>query len=159
MLEDFGGVDEMHGSGHWFLDGDPEPTEAGCATFVEVLRAMAPAAADGSRVASTFYWIAEGDGVPGEELVGFLNTRHELNEFLLEQGGHIGYSVRPSRRGEGHAGRALDRALTEAAVLGLRRVLVTCDDDNEPSARTIERNGGVLEDVRGDKRRYWISVG
>ncbi|MBE1602632.1 putative acetyltransferase [Streptomyces stelliscabiei] len=42
------------------------------------------------------------------------------------------------------------------------RVLITCDDDNVASARTIERNGGVLEDVRttdeGIKRRYWITL-
>ncbi|MEQ6901623.1 GNAT family N-acetyltransferase [Nocardioides sp. YIM 152588] len=157
MVEDFGGVEEMHGSGHWFIEGDPEPTEAGCAAFVATLRATADG--DGTRVASTYYWIAEGDGAPGEELVGFLNTRHELNDFLLDQGGHIGYSVRPSRRREGHAGRALAGALEDARRLGLDRVLVTCDDDNEASARTIERNGGVLEDVRGIKRRYWISVG
>ena len=42
------------------------------------------------------------------------------------------------------------------------RVLLTCDEDNVASALTIERNGGVLEDVRdtdlGRKRRYWISL-
>jgi predicted acetyltransferase len=50
----------------------------------------------------------------------------------------------------------------EARLLGLAKVLLTCDDDNEPSRRTIERHGGVLEDVRdtdeGVKRRYWITL-
>ena len=46
-----------------------------------------------------------------------------------------------------------------AKALGLDRVLVTCDEDNDGSRRTIERNGGVYEDSRKGKRRYWIAVG
>ena len=88
----------------------------------------------------------------------YLHLRHELNEFLLEEGGHIGYSVRPARRREGHASRALALGLREAALRGVDRVLVTCDVDNHPSARTIERNGGVLDDVRQGKRRYWVDL-
>ena len=66
--------------------------------------------------------------------------------------------MRPSRRGEGHASRALGLALHRSVELGLDRVLVTCDEENRPSARTIERNGGVLEDVRNGTRRYWIDT-
>ena len=102
-----------------------------------------------------YLWITDGDP---EEVIGFLAIRHRLNDFLLEEGGHIGYSVRPARRGEGHATRALALALDRAAELGIDRVLVTCDEDNEPSRRTIEGNGGVLEDVRKGKRRYWIDL-
>lgn len=153
MVEDFDHVEEMHGSGAWHLAGDPVPTEAGCAAFVTMTELTATPDLDGTRVASTYYWIAE-----GEELVGFLNLRHTLNDFLLEVGGHIGYSVKPSARGRGHARAALRLALDEAARLGLDRVLVTCDDDNEASRRTIEGNGGVLEDVRDAKMRFWISL-
>jgi len=39
----------------------------------------------------------------------------------------------------------------------LKENLVTCDDDNVGSRTVIERAGGVLEDVRDGKRRYWIS--
>jgi predicted acetyltransferase len=98
------------------------------------------------------YWIADADG----HLVGFLSLRHELNDFLREQGGHVGYSVRPSRRREGHAARALGLAVERAGELGLGRVLVTCEEDNLASARTIESQGGAMEDVRHGKRRYWI---
>jgi predicted acetyltransferase len=66
--------------------------------------------------------------------------------------------VRPARRGQGHATRALALALDRAAELGIDRALVTCDFDNEPSRRTIERNGGVYEDRRADKLRYWIDT-
>lgn len=157
MVEDFGGTEEMHGSGHWNLSGDPVATEAGCADFVAMTEVTAPGDLDGTRVASSYFWITAGDGGPDDEVIGFLNLRHTLNDFLLEEGGHIGYSVRPSARRRGHASAALGLALREAAGLGIDRVLVTCDEDNEPSRRTIEANGGVQEDVRSGKRRYWIS--
>lgn len=105
------------------------------------------------RVHCTFLWIVEGD-----EFVGYLAIRHALTPFLLEEGGHIGYSVRPSRRRQGHASRALALSLPIAVSLGIDRVLVTCDESNVGSRRTIEGNGGEFEDVRNGKRRYWIPV-
>lgn len=158
MIEDFDGTEEMHGSGHWHLTHAPVPTETGCAEFVRMTELTSQADLDGTRVASSYFWIAGGDGRDGDELVGFLNLRHSLNRFLLEEGGHIGYSVRPSARRRGHASRALALGVQRAAVLGIERVLVTCDVDNEPSRRTIERNGGVLEDQRNGKLRYWIAA-
>lgn len=105
---------------------------------------------------ASLYWIVD-DAEPGRVL-GSLHLRHELNDFLFEQGGHIGYGVRTSARGRGVAGAALAASLGEARELGLDRVLVTCEDDNVASARTIERWAGVLEDVRRGMRRYWIGL-
>jgi predicted acetyltransferase len=148
------GSDYPHGSGL----GDVSPTydEAGCAEFAAGL----VAAADRSRppvregwVHCSYFWIADGGGV-----IGSLALRHDLNDWLLQEGGHIGYSVRSSRRREGHAGRALALALPRAAELGLERVLLTCDHDNHGSRRTIEGNGGVYEDTRNGKRRYGIAI-
>jgi predicted acetyltransferase len=82
--------------------------------------------------------------------------RHGLNDYLFEQGGHIGYSVRPSARRRGFAGDALRDALPIARELGISRVLITCDETNVGSRRTIEKNGGIYEDSRKGKRRYWI---
>lgn len=108
-------------------------------------------------VHATHWWLVEGDSY-----LGAIDLRHRLNAFLLRSGGHIGYSIRPSARRRGLATWALGAVLPEARALGLGRVLITCDDDNVASARTIERNGGVLEDVRttdeGIKRRYWITL-
>ena len=109
------------------------------------------------RVHCDYFWITDGDG-QAEEVVGFLALRHALTPWLLEEGGHIGFSVRPTRRREGHATRALALALPRAAQLGLDRVLLTCDDTNAGSARTIERNGGIHEDTRKGIRRYWIET-
>jgi predicted acetyltransferase len=152
------GSETLHGSGVWHGDGGPlDLTEAGCAAFVELLLPYGDPAFElpDDRVHCDYLWITDGAAAE-EEVVGFLALRHELNAWLLEEGGHIGYSVRPSRREQGHATRALALAVRRSAELGLDRVLVTCDEDNLASARTIERNGGVHEDTRNGKRRYWI---
>ena len=104
-------------------------------------------------VPCTYVWIVEGDA-----FLGSLAIRHELTDFLLNEGGHIGYSVRPSARRCGHAGRALADALPIAKELGIPRVLLTCDENNAGSRATIEKNGGVYEDTRNGKRRYWIDT-
>ena len=141
-----------HGSGL----GDDIPTydEPGCATFAAWLQSQTLTPRREDWVECSFYWIADGD-----EVVGSLALRHRLNDWLLNEGGHIGFSVRPSRRREGHAHQALKLALPEAKLLGLDRVLLTCDEDNDGSRLTIEGNGGVYEDSRNGKRRYWIDVG
>lgn len=146
------GSEYPHGSGA----GDPVPTydEEGCRAFAAWLRECEREAPRPDWVRCTFLWITDGD-----EVIGSIAVRHELNAWLLDQGGHIGYSIRPSRRREGHASRALALALDRARELGLDRVLLTCDLDNAASRRTIEANGGVLEDVRGDKQRWWIELG
>ncbi|HWJ09828.1 MAG TPA: GNAT family N-acetyltransferase, partial [Nocardioides sp.] len=114
-------------------------------------------APDPGGVRCTYRWIVEGDRV-----LGGIALRHELDDFLLRVGGHIGYGIRPSARRRGLATWALGRMLDEARGLGLDRVLVTCAEGNVASARTIERQGGVLEDVRdtelGRARRYWITL-
>ncbi|WP_446216357.1 GNAT family N-acetyltransferase [Micromonospora sp. IBHARD004] len=105
----------------------------------------------------TYRWIVEGD-----QVLGAIALRHELNDFLLRVGGHIGYGIRPSARRRGLATWALSRMLGEARVLGLDRVLVICEVNNIASAKTIEHHGGVLEDIRdtelGTARRYWIKI-
>jgi predicted acetyltransferase len=108
------------------------------------------------RVPSTFL-IAEIDG----KLVGRASIRHELNDCLLSVGGHIGYGVRPSYRRQGFATEILRQSLTYIHGLGVREVLVTCDDDNFGSIKVIESQGGILEnkvEFEGTlKRRYWIT--
>lgn len=96
------------------------------------------------------------------EIVGRVSLRHTLNDFLFNVGGHVGYGVLPAYRGRGIATQLLKHALTEAKALGITRVLLTCDDGNIASSRTIEKFGGKLENilatekVRPPTRRYWI---
>jgi predicted acetyltransferase len=101
----------------------------------------------------------------GERIVGRVAIRHRLNDFLQRVGGHIGYVVVPEFRRQGYATAILRLALQFAHDrLGLDHVLVTCDDDNIGSSKTIENNGGVLEtvisgpDLDKPKRRYWIDA-
>ena len=102
-------------------------------------------------VGATYLWMLVED-----QIVGRISLRHELTPWLREVGGHIGYAVRPSARRRGHATAALRQMLRVAADRGLDPVLVTCDADNLGSRRVIEACGGVLEDQRGLKLRFWI---
>jgi len=98
-----------------------------------------------------------------KRIVGRTSIRHRLTDDLARTGGHIGYAIVPEFRRRGYATTILRMSLQIARELyGIHRVLVTCDDDNVASIRTIEKNGGVLEnviegpDVARPKRRYWI---
>ncbi len=107
--------------------------------------------------ASTFLAVDQSD-----ELVGMIDIRHRLSPYLLQFGGHIGYSVSKPRRKQGIATNMLLLALAECKTLGIDRVLVTCDKNNVASSKTIVRNGGVLENEvpEGQRitQRYWIEV-
>lgn len=90
------------------------------------------------------------------QALGFLNLRLRLNASLLEKGGHIGYSVRPSQRGKGYAKEMLKQAVSCAISKNITTILVTCDETNVASRAVIVANGGILEDSRGGTERYWI---
>ncbi|EEK79518.1 GNAT family acetyltransferase [Bacillus cereus] len=98
------------------------------------------------------------------ELIGFVNIRHRLNEELLRESGHIGYSVHPNKRCQGYATKQLQLALGEAQKLGLQKVLITCDKINIASAKTIQKVGGVLENEVVSShtgeivQRYWVEI-
>ncbi|MFJ4921914.1 GNAT family N-acetyltransferase [Streptomyces sp. NPDC088725] len=102
-------------------------------------------------VPGTTLWYVEDD-----TFLGRLTIRHRLTPFLRELGGHIGYAVRPTARRQGHATAMLGASLPVARGLGIESVLVTCDTTNTPSRKVIEAAGGVLEDQRGGKLRFWI---
>lgn len=107
--------------------------------------------------ASTFIAVDEND-----EIVGMIDIRHRLNDFLFKQGGHIGYSVRKSQRRKGYATKMLSMALDVCKSLGIEKCLITCDKSNIASARTIMKSGGLLENeiIDGEEiiSRYWISL-
>ncbi len=95
--------------------------------------------------------------VAGQAL-GFLNLRLRLNDYLLENGGHIGYSIRPFERGKGYAKEALRQGLQVAKQKNIKKALVTCSVENPASRAVILANGGLIEDIRNGVERYWIDL-
>ena len=135
-----------------------EPYEDFCA-YVEMLEnASKGVGIPSDFVAHSTFWLLDMDG----EIVAISNLRHELNDSLLEYGGHIGFGVRPSTRRQGYATEILRQTLMRAKKMNIGRVRVTCAKDNSASAKTILRNGGILEDecfmsdYGGIISRYWI---
>jgi len=126
--------------------------------WLEKINADLTYMADESRVPASI-WFA----VAGNEIVGIIQVRHVLNDHLRNDGGHVGYGVRPSARQRGYATRMLALALEKCRVLGIDKAMLTCIKANIGSAQTIINNGGVLDseflDANGDLcQRYWISI-
>lgn len=111
--------------------------------------------------ANTYFALRENDN----NIVGGIELRTSLNDKLRRIGGHIGYSVLPNERRKGYATEMLRLMLIEAEKIGLEKVLVTCDIDNVGSIKTIERNGGVLDQQEPYRLedelyyKYWLTCG
>ncbi len=149
----------MHEDGFGLHPEDDVQSLAGFSQWLDrlTLQSDATTTLEAGNVHCTYRWIIEGDDV-----LGGIALRRELTEHLMREGGHIGYGIRPSARRRGMASWALGQMLEEARTLGIENVLIVCADENIASARTIERCGGVLEDVRETERaslrRYWIKT-
>ena len=105
------------------------------------------------------YW-----AIVDDRMVGRLGLRLELNDVIARVGGHIGYYVHPDCRRRGYATAMLRLALAPPEARAIGRLLLTCDEHNAASERTILRNGGVFEGVvdagpdKPRKKRFWIDV-
>ena len=139
----------LHEDGFGLLPTDEVSSGTGFAAWVARL------SDDSARC--TYRWIVEGG-----QVLGGIALRHGFGDFV-RRAGHVGYGIRPSARGRGLATWALGRMVDEARVLGMDRLLIVCEAGNGPSARTIERQGGVLEDgcdsATSAAWRYWIRIG
>ncbi|MBD1371834.1 GNAT family N-acetyltransferase [Hazenella sp. IB182357] len=111
------------------------------------------------RVPASTYWLVTASA----KVVGAVNIRHRLTPYLYHRGGHIGYGIRPTERGKGYAKRLLALSLEQAKLWGIKRVLVTCDEQNIPSRRTILANGGIpdrnfIEENGNVVQRFWVDL-
>ncbi|MDR3263294.1 MAG: GNAT family N-acetyltransferase [Clostridiales bacterium] len=91
--------------------------------------------------ASTFFAVRKAD----KKIVGIIDIRHYLNDFLKGYGGHIGYGVRPSERRKGYATEILRLGLEYCKTINLTHIMLACYKDNAASAKTIVKNGGIFE--------------
>ena len=107
---------------------------------------------------STYLGIREKDNY----IVGMIDIRHYLNEYLTQAGGHIGYGVRKTERNKGYAKQMLKLALEKCKELKIKKVLITCDEDNIASEKVILSANAKLEDIRNvdgeNKKRFWIEL-
>lgn len=128
--------------------------------FVDKMREKSQGLEPGRVPSDTYLCLDEDRGI----FVGAVSIRHYLSEDLLATGGHIGDGVRPSERRKGIATRMIGIALEKCREMGIDRVLITCDKDNIGSAKSIQNNGGILENEVTEEngnivQRYWIENG
>jgi len=154
-------VAEYAAAGEDRYQGIPPAAGGGFAAYVRKLRDGALGVdLPPNHVPGNTYWMVQN----GRRVVGASRLRHWLNEALRNEGGHIGYDVRPSDRRKGYGTRLLALTLDKARARGITRVLVTCTTDNVASARIIERTGGVFESEIMSSHfgkplsRYWIDL-
>jgi len=107
---------------------------------------------------STYLGIREKDNY----IIGMIDIRHYLNEYLTQVGGNIGYSVRKTERNKGYAKQMLKLALEKCKELKIKKVLITCDEDNIASEKVILSANAKFEDIRNvdgeNKKRFWIDL-
>ncbi len=90
-------------------------------------------------VGQTCYWLKK-----NELVIGFGKIRHALTEQSRKKGGNIGYAIAPEYRGKGYGNVLLSLLIQKADELGIKEKMLTVEKYNWPSARVIEKNGGVL---------------
>ena len=107
---------------------------------------------------STYLAVREKDNY----IVGMIDIRYYLNEYLTQVGGNIGYGVRKTERNKGYAKQMLKLALEKCKELKIKKVLITCDEDNIASEKVILSANAKLEDIRNvdgeNKKRFWIDL-
>ncbi len=97
-------------------------------------------------------------------VIGLVQIRYALNEFLKKHAGHLGFSIRPLERRKGHGAKMLAASLPLCKSLGIDNVLLVCYAENEASRKTILKNGGIFEERlpnpydEGEVERYRIDL-
>ena len=161
FLGSFGQLTEKQDQFDWMYLGDKADLSFPSADFegyVRTLLLRQTVAPDGF-VCDTTYWALMGD-----DMVGRISLRHELNDFLRKVGGHIGYIVHPLWRRKGIAAWMLAEVLRTEKARSIGRLLITCDVTNIASEKTILKNGGVytgtvsLGDSRSAKKHFWVDL-
>ncbi len=97
---------------------------------------------EGRAPSLTYFYVREED----DKIIGMIDLRLSLNDFLRTEGGHIGYAIRPTERRKGYATVMLKDALNIYRTLGIYNVLVVCNKENVASAKVIQNCGGIIDE-------------
>ena len=139
----------------WVLNEDTSDFQAMISRFADYSQGIG---LKEGLVPHSTYWLVRDDN----KILGAINIRHRLNDYLKNIGGHIGYGIRPSERRKGYATEMLGKALDIVRGMGIKSIMISCDKDNIASAKTIIKNGGVLHSEDSDNgtifQRYWIAL-
>ncbi|HIT52917.1 MAG TPA: GNAT family N-acetyltransferase [Candidatus Fimivicinus intestinavium] len=111
-------------------------------------------------ISTQFLYVCKAD----LRVIGMIQVRHSLNNYLSQYGGHIGYSIKPGERRKGYATSMLNAVLPYCREIGLDKILITCIDSNIGSEKTILNNGGIYESTvyepgkNRSLKRFWITL-
>ena len=105
------------------------------------------------KVGTTIFWLFE-NGKP----VGIAKVRHSLTDALLEQGGNVGYAIRPTARDRGLGTRFLSLLIVECKKLGIEKILLTIQNHNKKSISMGLANGGKIEKITEDRHYIWLET-
>ena len=114
----------------------------------------------GKSQVKTFLLIRKND----DKIIGCINIRWNLTDYIKKYSGNIGYGIRPTERNKGYNKINLYLGLLEAKKLNLNKVMLVCETNNLPSSKTIEALGGILERKEIDPNDgvltsyYWIDA-
>ena len=114
----------------------------------------------GKSQVKTFLLIRKND----DKIIGCINIRWNLTDYMKKYSGNIGYGIRPTERNKGYNKINLYLGLLEAKKLNLNKVMLVCETNNLPSSKTIEALGGILERKEIDPNDgvltsyYWIDA-
>ncbi|MBS4174592.1 GNAT family N-acetyltransferase [Bacillus sp. FJAT-49736] len=140
----------------WVISKDPSDFNAMVQSLIDAEKGENLPA---NWVPDSTYWLVD----KNNRVIGVVNIRHDLTEKLFRIGGHIGYGIRPTERRKGYATKLLALSLEKVKELSITKVLITCDENNIGSAKTILNNGGIedssFEEEDGNiVRRFWVEI-
>lgn len=85
-----------------------------------------------------------------DEYVGLFKFRHELNEFLRNDPGHIGYGISNKYRGKGYASKGLKLCLDIARDMNIDELYLSCYKSNPASLKVQQNNGAYIHHESDD---------
>jgi len=92
-----------------------------------------------------------------DEIVGLFRIRHELNDFLREGAGHIGYGIKKEYRGKGYATKGLALTIEKAReIIKEDEIYMSVHKDNPASLQVQLKNGAYIH--HEDDKEYYTRI-